>query len=197
MSAMACERLAPESLPAVMCLDGNGDAVFATPEASRLFDRWNSGLRKMFKPEAARRFRLPEAFEKLLADGQDGIAVNDDAGSTRGVRLRHPALPSLAVTVERGKLPMPGTQTLCYLLVFANEEEIELDDSEDASDRDRALLQLTPCERRVALLVTKGMRNGEIAEHLHRSRRTIEYQLNTIYRKLNLSCRTQLVRALV
>ena len=56
-----------------------------------------------------------------------------------------------------------------------------------------ALQCLTPTERRVAQLVAKGLRNDKIAEHLSRSRRTIEFQLNSIYRKLNISSRTELV----
>src|SRR3546814_7623100 len=59
-----------------------------------------------------------------------------------------------------------------------------------------ALQRLTPTERRVAQLVAKGLRNDKIAEHLSRSRRTIEFQLNSIYRKLEIGSRTELVRAL-
>jgi DNA-binding NarL/FixJ family response regulator len=69
--------------------------------------------------------------------------------------------------------------------------------SETRADAERTLRQLTPSERRVALLVAAGLRNQDIAERLQRSRRTVEYQLNAIFRKLDLTSRTQLVRALV
>lgn len=51
-------------------------------------------------------------------------------------------------------------------------------------------------ERRVALLVARGKRNQEVAAELRKSLRTVEFQLNAIYRKLGLSGRTQLARAL-
>lgn len=58
------------------------------------------------------------------------------------------------------------------------------------------LQKLSPAERRVATLVAEGLSNGEIAARLHRSRRTVEFQLNAVFRKLELTRRTQLVRAL-
>ena len=42
----------------------------------------------------------------------------------------------------------------------------------------------------------RGLSNDKLAEHLSRSRRTIEFQLNSIYRKLDISSRTELVRVL-
>jgi len=56
--------------------------------------------------------------------------------------------------------------------------------------------RLSPTETRVAELVLDGMRNDEIANHLRRSRKTIESQISTIYRKLDVGHRAQLVRLL-
>jgi DNA-binding NarL/FixJ family response regulator len=47
------------------------------------------------------------------------------------------------------------------------------------------------------MLVAEGLRNEDIARRLQRSRRTIEFQLNAVYRKLDMHGRTQLVRALL
>jgi DNA-binding CsgD family transcriptional regulator len=199
MMAMACERVSLDSLPAVMCLDASGAALFATSEAYRLCDRWNDGLADDV-PELSSGFRLPDAIGNLL----DAISLEASGSSDRqqhlpagGLRLRHPSVPALAVTVELGGA-MPGKQAPCFLLVFAADSQ-ETDAPQPSHSREgrNALNQLTPSERKVALLVTEGLRNGEIAAQLQRSRRTIEYQLNAIYRKLDLSCRTQLVRALV
>lgn len=56
--------------------------------------------------------------------------------------------------------------------------------------------RLSPTETRVAELVLDGMRNDEIANHLRRSRKTIESQISAIYRKLDVGHRAQLVRLL-
>ncbi len=177
MIAMTCEQVLAERLPALMCLDPNGVPLFATREGHRLYDRWNEGL-----PQSGRDFRLPAALDGFL-------------GVSASLRLRHPALPDLVVTVEPGGVVLGREPTGC-LLVFSD-GDAEAANEPESAERTQVLDQLTPSERKVALLVAEGLRNGEIAERLQRSRRTIEYQLNAIYRKLDLVCRTQLVRALI
>ena len=55
---------------------------------------------------------------------------------------------------------------------------------------------LTPQERAVALAVSSGMSNREVAEALFLSTRTVEYHLGNIYRKLEVHGRGALARAL-
>jgi DNA-binding CsgD family transcriptional regulator len=49
-------------------------------------------------------------------------------------------------------------------------------------------------EREVALLASRGESAQEIAEHLYLSRRTVESHLATVYRKLGIGSKTELVR---
>jgi DNA-binding CsgD family transcriptional regulator len=56
--------------------------------------------------------------------------------------------------------------------------------------------RLTAQEARVAGLVADGASNPEIAIELLLSRRTIEYHLHKIFRKLGIGSRTQVARAL-
>ena len=56
--------------------------------------------------------------------------------------------------------------------------------------------ELTPSELKVAELAAEGMRNGEISRTLHLSIKTVETHLGKAYRKLEISNRTQLARAL-
>jgi DNA-binding NarL/FixJ family response regulator len=49
---------------------------------------------------------------------------------------------------------------------------------------------------KVAQLIGQGMRNKEIATVLHYSTRTVEVYLSRIYRKLHISSRLELARAL-
>ena len=52
---------------------------------------------------------------------------------------------------------------------------------------------LTPTERSVAQLVAEGLRNGEVADRLFVSRRTVETHLTHVFGKLAISSRTELV----
>jgi DNA-binding CsgD family transcriptional regulator len=51
---------------------------------------------------------------------------------------------------------------------------------------------LTPTERRVATLAAEGLSNREIAQSLFVTLRTVETHLSSVFRKLDLSSRTQL-----
>ncbi len=54
--------------------------------------------------------------------------------------------------------------------------------------------QLTATEREIVALVCGGHSNGEIASLRRRSVRTVETQLSSIYRKLGISSRAELIR---
>jgi DNA-binding CsgD family transcriptional regulator len=56
---------------------------------------------------------------------------------------------------------------------------------------------LTDAERRVALLVAEGLTNAKIAAQLVISRRTVDTQVLSAYRKLGVSSRVGLTRALL
>lgn len=51
---------------------------------------------------------------------------------------------------------------------------------------------MTPMERRIAEQAARGARNDEIAEIVGLSRRTVEWHLSRIYRKLGVRSRTEL-----
>lgn len=58
--------------------------------------------------------------------------------------------------------------------------------------RDVAQTQLTPVEERIAVLVTEGRKNREIATALSISAKTVEANLTRIYRKLSIRSRAEL-----
>jgi len=61
----------------------------------------------------------------------------------------------------------------------------------------KLLESLTQREREVAALVAEGLSNRAIAESLVVSSRTVEHHLESIFRKLSLSKRTQLALLVV
>jgi DNA-binding CsgD family transcriptional regulator len=185
MKLRAYERLLQHSPVAAMLLDANGSPVFASPEGIAMCERWNHGLRGR-GGRAAGFFRLPEDINEML-DG-DGSVQSDD----RELFIQHPYDGALQVAVTVSRHAMGLGRQPCYVLRFLAADGRRL------SERATAVLQkLSPSERQVALLLAEGMRNDDIARRLSRSRRTIECQLNAIYGKLDVSCRTQLVLALV
>jgi DNA-binding CsgD family transcriptional regulator len=60
----------------------------------------------------------------------------------------------------------------------------------------RGAAALTPSERRTAAMAADGMSNREIAQALFVTPRTVEMHLSNAFRKLGVSSRTQLSRAL-
>lgn len=201
LHALAAERVkseglesALERLPLAMIMIGfDGELMFANQQGRRQCARWNTGL-----DESASHLRLPGEIDEMLeaALGIDGDATALVASTAHIV---HPSLPGLTIAVSVS-WHAPGLHVLpCYVAVFQDEHEHAGPpaDSERPGDQRIASLQkLSPRERRVALMVAEGLRNEEIAQQLFRSRRTVEFQLASVYRKLDIGSRTQLMRLL-
>lgn len=63
---------------------------------------------------------------------------------------------------------------------------------EEAGRQEEALEALTPREREVFFLASRGLRNAEIADELYLSEKTIKTHLRNIYNKLNLASKAEL-----
>ncbi len=182
---------------AVMLFDDDARLLFATPEALRMCARWKQDGKEEDGSDADTS-ELPGEVARLLQQivGRSermGDAACDDAGSWH---LRHAALPGCSASIHAAE-SVPGLAARnCYLLNFACSADPAHPEVPRRAAANAALTRLTPSERKVALLVAEGLRNDQVAERLHRSRRTVEFQLNSIYRKLDIACRSQLVRAL-
>jgi DNA-binding NarL/FixJ family response regulator len=63
---------------------------------------------------------------------------------------------------------------------------------EETGRREEALDALTPREREVFFLASRGLKNSEIAAELYLSEKTIKTHLRNIYNKLNLASKAEL-----
>ncbi len=136
------------------------------------------------------------AVPRTLRSGRHGRLIEYAAGSAGG----RPVAGSVVPAAERGRRGRPeldpqgdasfnGTNPLT---VAAPEE------AKGTGERPERCFdpagELTPQERRVAMLVADGATNREVAAALFMSPKTVEVHLTHIYRKLGVPSRTQLAR---
>lgn len=167
------EECASIELPAVMTLDAAGLTLFSTPAARQLCEQHELGLNASpgcINP--VMRGRLARA----LLRGSVECAVSVD-----GIDV----LVASCMDAQRG----PDRNAPCYMVFL----------SQRATTRARrtgSLLEpLTPGQRRVANLVGQGLKNKQIAARLCITVRTVESHVHTIFQKLNMTHRAQLVRS--
>jgi DNA-binding CsgD family transcriptional regulator len=182
---------------AVMVLDADGELLFGTPEAFKVCARWKQAD-SSGEARDAEAGVLPRDITQLLRQAiwQSESAGNARNGGTQSWHVRHASVPNLAATIHVSQ-SVPGLAARgCYLLSFTLPSDPNGSGAARAAAASSVLARLTPSERKVALLVAQGLRNDQVAQQLYRSRRTIEFQLNSIYRKLDVACRSQLVKIL-
>ena len=188
----AFESLLERMPTALMLIGADGGVMFWNASARRRCQRWNEGLSNPV-------MRLQDRVRMLI----EGAPVPPSNESAQRVvhSIPHPALASLSVRVVIERKSAGLHATPCYEVELLDGNEGGEADAASglpcAEERQAAMLELlAPRERRVAMMVADGMRNEEIAQKLCRSRRTIECQVASIYRRLEVSNRVQLSRLL-
>ncbi len=147
----------------------------------------------------------------LAEGGEDGLALLREAVSVlepSQARLEHAkALVELGAALRRANQRSESREPLrqglelatrCGAAPLAERAETELL-ATGARLRRIALSgvdSLTPSERRVAQMAAEGNTNREIAQALFVTTKTVEVHLSSVYRKLDISSRSQLPRAL-
>jgi DNA-binding CsgD family transcriptional regulator len=185
------EQSLERSSRALMLLDECGEVLYATTHAGRIARQWNEALHTS-RTHCARGFCIPFDVPHMVDAASRTGSTTAEVSSRI---LAHPLLQGLSVRIEHQR-----TEDVCwstcgggYTLEFLVAPGCPV---EPAACESPVLQRLSPAEKRVAVLVAEGFSNDEIAARLHRSRRTVEFQLNAIYRKLEITRRAQLVRAL-
>lgn len=189
MRHKAVEDLLYELPLAAVLVDQTLAPSYMSREAKRLCRRWSA--------DAERSGRLPHAIEVPLRRWMaDAAGAAPSPGNRATFAIAHPQRPGETLRVEVSSAPGNSFRHAQHLLILVPDGK-----AQDAADtlpaRALPLLQcLSPSERKVAGLVASGLRNDAIAERLCRSRKTIESQISSIFRKLNVANRTQLARLL-
>lgn len=184
----------------LMLFDWEWRPLFINEEGYRQTQLWN--YLPAIPPQADARidFRLPPAVREA-GDRLRGRWVEEVLGiapprSTAGEHvvhaLRKDLQASVMITQSKRDLARPPALMVRYSGIATR-----ADSAFQPSPAQLSILsQLTPGERKVALLVMRGMSNREIAEALHRDITTVKDHLGHIYGKLGIRSRTQLAAQL-
>jgi DNA-binding CsgD family transcriptional regulator len=147
----------------------------------------------------------------LVAGGEDGIDLVREAVSVLAsspARLEHAyALADLGSALRRANHRAAAREPLRQALDFAQRSgavrlaEQAHEELIAAGARPRSVVRsgaasLTPSERRIAAMTAEGLSNREIAQALFVTLRTVEMHLSNVFRKLQISSRTQVAAAL-
>lgn len=111
--------------------------------------------------------------------------------------VRHEARADLSAQIE--VIDVGRESAWPYFLVRLYERDAQTSENEMASTESRRMTLLSclsACERDVALRVFDGLPNRDIARQLCKSESTVKMQLHSIFRKLQVTNRTQLATLL-
>jgi DNA-binding CsgD family transcriptional regulator len=189
------------SLPIpVLLLDDDLRLVFASREGYDACALWNLGARVARGVNSREAFQLPDlvgAACRRLGLGRPQRARPGQTGASPAERVVHATNGEMVAQVTRSDAGSGLWARAGFFVTFAIERNLDGAALPDPRLASRHLRLLSRCERRVALLAAEGCDNATIALRLRKSKRTVECQLGSIYQKLGVMNRVQLVRRLV
>jgi DNA-binding CsgD family transcriptional regulator len=192
---LAVETLCHAFPTGAVVLDSQCGHLFSNREAIDLLLRWNA---KDSSEQALKAGATPDIPAEIISAChklRQGEGAGSEARRSRPkfggrILVRHPTKPnfSAVVALERSVRDR-RIAVFCVLLQDGFKASL-------GAGRGDHLAMLTVAERRVAKLVADGLRNSDIAAVLGKSVATVKSQLMTVYSKLNIGSRTQLVTLL-
>lgn len=169
------------SIPAVAWLRGRALTMLGrTDEAEKALSEAHAGYAALVHPGKLWRIHL-ELARLFHSQGRSADATNEIGALRRIVERIAPGIPD---------------DTLRQNFLRKIDGMISAVPDSD-SENGHALANLTPRERDVVRLITRGLSNRQIAEELFIGERTVETHVGNILRKLNLDSRTQVVARLL
>jgi len=179
---------------ATLILDWNLKVLHHNSIASQLCSQWRSGARvSLFK--APRRFQVPGDILARLEMMRPSIMKQKwsrSPGSRKSLHLvyHHPSTLWLSASIEF--LPSRSLALSKGTFLVTLKEDPSSHRGVNLTDK---INQLSRRERECALLAAEGLHNQEIAKQLGKSQITVRNQLSSIYRKLGINSRHQLIAA--
>lgn len=191
LRSLAIESLCHAFPTGAVALDSRCHVLFSNREGSELLLRWSAC--KPSLSESRTQLYVPSEIVAACNSLRHGGAKGTNRARPKfGGRIfvRHPSNPNLNAVVALERSPRDRRVALfCVLLQDRLKENL-------VGGRKDQLAMLTPAERRVAKLVADGLRNSDIAAALGKSVTTVKSQLGTVFSKLEIHSRTQLVTLL-
>jgi DNA-binding CsgD family transcriptional regulator/PAS domain-containing protein len=183
---------------ATIILDWDLKITYQNRAAEELGILWNLG------PEAARNlkpskiFALPpdviDACRRLKKGPGYQPTRADTPGNSDGLIIHHQKLPGLRAQVSLLQMDAEPLSQPMFMVRLESRDGCLGQDNDDLAGRQLALwASLSRCEQRVAWLASQGHRNAEIARRLSKSTMTVKKQLQSVYRKLDVSGRSRLI----
>ncbi len=156
---------------------------------------WNFGPAKAraYQPRAAF-YPPPEIFQACAGLKAEWLARQSkgeaNPRSTEALQVKHPKQPGLAASIRLHIEPHARTAFPGFIVYLENQTAAP---SPGKLAGNSLLAGLTAAEREIACGVCEGLGNDEIARRLRKSVKTVKGQLTSIYKKLGVSGRGQLL----
>lgn len=183
---------------ATIILDWDLKITYQNRAAEELGVLWNLGpeAARSLKPRKA--FALPpdiiDACRRLKeASGHQPTRTHALGNSDRLV-IHHQKLHGLRAQVSLLQMDAAPLSQPMFMVRLESRDGYLGKNSDDLAGRQLALwASLSCCEQRVAWLASQGHRDAEIARRLSKSTMTVKKQLQSVYRKLDVSGRSRLI----
>lgn len=179
----------------VVFVEHGGRIRLATREGREFCSAWVAGERTARAVRLGRSPSLPPDIAAACAQ----LAADPDGSPARGragIRVRHPSIRGFYAQVDQAQAVAGPWGRPGYWVTFSRNSGEDGGEPAAGPHAWALMRRLSPSERHVARLVARGQSNREVATELGKSLRTVEFQLNAIYRKLDVRGRTQLARIL-
>ena len=166
--------------PGILVLDGDGRLVSITPEA----EAWLHETGSTIKPDLGLNIPLPiEAYAYAMS-----IRAPEGATSVRPPRARLRTRDGMWLTIHAAPLRGADEDSIALVIEPAKASEVAPIIVEAYG--------LTPRELDVTRLVAKGLKTADIAARLHLSAHTVRDHLKSVFEKVGVSSRGELVSQL-
>jgi DNA-binding CsgD family transcriptional regulator len=191
-------RFLNDSPVGVILLDGGLQTSFVNREGHRMAQFWSHGTTTRGWPSDQREsFRMPpdlyQICKKLLEEWKRSRHQHP-TWEPPAERVVNEADRNMQATVRIKS--GPGGHYPGLLVQFEYLASPDYETFKPNQKQLRILAQLSPAERRVAILASHGLGNAQIASRLCIHRSTVKDHLSSIYEKLNIDGRTYLARLL-